>query len=79
MIARLDFEQNTWVWRRSFTCSGCSLDTITGLALSPDGTTLAAYGTSQNNWLYDETGYFFLIATDDAHYISDILQMKHGS
>ena len=47
-IFRMDLEQNSWVWRKAFTCISCDLEVITSLAVSGDNTKVAAAGT-----LYD--------------------------
>ena len=46
IIARLDLAQNTWSWRKVFDLTSFTMDTISALALNPDGTSLAAHGTA---------------------------------
>ena len=44
LIARLDMTQNTWAWRKGFDVDGSLIETITALAVNPDGTKIAAHG-----------------------------------
>lgn len=79
VIARLDLDQNTWAWRKGFDCAGCFLETITALAVSPDGQKLAAHGSKWSNFGYDTDVYIFIVRTEDGHYLTDAHKITHGA
>ena len=79
IIARLDLAQNTWSWHKAFDCTGCTIDTISALALNPAGTMLAAHGTaSTTSFVIDHRAYIFIVRTEDGHYLTDALKVTHG-
>ena len=71
-------DNNNWVWRKSFVCSGCMMEMTTALAISPDDTTVAAYTTENWREYFDRRGYFFTIRAADGHYIADAHRITHG-
>ena len=77
-IFRLDLAQNSWVWRKTFTCNGCDLEVVTALAVSADDTKLSAYATKYDTKKYAAYGYIFVVKASDGHYIAGIHEIIHG-
>ena len=43
-IARLNIASNRVQWRRYYTSTGTNIDTVSGMAISPDGSNIAVHG-----------------------------------
>ena len=79
-VFRLDLQQNSWVWRKTFTCSACSsFEVVTALAVNQDDTKVSAYATNYAPEYYSPKGYIFVVGTADGHYVAGIHEIVHGS
>ena len=79
IIARLDLAQNTWSWRKVFDLTSFTMDTVSALALNPDGTSLAAHGTAYStSFVIDHRAFIFIVRAEDGHYLSDVHVITHA-
>lgn len=75
-IYAVDVTVNRTKWRRFF--SGSAMDTITAMAPSPDGATLAVHGSTYNNNLWSAESYIFTLNAADGGHINNMLVVRHG-
>ena len=77
IILRLDLEQRTYRWRRSFNCVSCKVEMATSIAVNPAGTLVAIYAVEFKNFDYERDSYILLVDAVSGHYVIDFLWIDH--
>ena len=55
------------------------MDSVTAMAVSPDGANLAVHASLFNNGDWLPRAYIFVIRTKDGGHVTEILESTHGS
>jgi len=54
------------------------MDTISAMAISPDGSNIAVFGSTYNANLWQEYGLIFVIRADDGGHVNNALRLTFG-
>ena len=75
-IMRVNLNTKRVQWRRYYTSTG--MDTITAMAISPDASNIAVFGSAYNNNAWQEYGLIFVIRSDDGGHVNNALRLTFG-
>ena len=78
-IMAVDLASHRALWRKFFESQDGLMDTITAMALNPDGDELAVHGSQRNNEAYSNLSYLFIVRANDGNHLTDIKLVTLGS
>ena len=78
-IMAIDLASHRALWRKFFESQDGQMDTITAMALNPDGDELAVHGSQRNNEAYSNLSYIFVVRANDGNHLTDIKLVTLGS